>query len=145
MATNKVNLEKIIDSLNVDERMELFDLLADRMKSGTHVRVIGEVQDLKHKSGFTCPHCQNSAIRFGTFAARNGEKRQRYKCKVCNKTFNDLTATPLHRTRDKRLWIPFVKLMIEGYSLRKCAERLEVPHVRLFYWRHKILAALKHI
>lgn len=37
--------------------------------------------------------------------------------------------------------------MIEGFSLRKCAEILheEVTHVTLFYWRHKILAALKQI
>lgn len=37
--------------------------------------------------------------------------------------------------------------MIEGYSLRKCSEQLngEVTHVTLFYWRHKILAALKQI
>lgn len=37
--------------------------------------------------------------------------------------------------------------MIEGYSLRKCPEQLhgEVMHVTLFYWRHKILAALKQV
>ena len=37
--------------------------------------------------------------------------------------------------------------MIEGYSLRKRAKQLngEVTYVTLFYWRHKILAALKQI
>ncbi|MNP56544.1 hypothetical protein D3C76_1512790 [compost metagenome] len=37
--------------------------------------------------------------------------------------------------------------MIEGLSLRKCAEQLngEVTHVTLFYWRHKILSALKQV
>jgi len=37
--------------------------------------------------------------------------------------------------------------MIGGFSLRKCAEQLngEVTHVTLFYWRHKILSALKQI
>ncbi|MDQ0058660.1 transposase-like protein [Paenibacillus harenae] len=41
----------------------------------------------------------------------------------------------------------FVECMIEGFSLRKCAEQLndEVTHVTLFYWRHKILSALKQI
>lgn len=40
-----------------------------------------------------------------------------------------------------------IECMIEGYSLRKSAEKLhgEVTHVTLFYWRHKILAALKQI
>lgn len=37
--------------------------------------------------------------------------------------------------------------MIEGFSLRKCAEQLndEVTHVTLFYWLHKTLSALKQI
>lgn len=33
--------------------------------------------------------------------------------------------------------------MLEGYSLRKCADLLGVKHVTLFYWRHKILSALE--
>lgn len=43
--------------------------------------------------------------------------------------------------------VRFIECVIEGYSLRKCAEQLngEVTHVTLFYWRHKILAALKQI
>jgi hypothetical protein len=37
--------------------------------------------------------------------------------------------------------------MIEGFSLRKCAELLgdNVTHVTLFYWRHKLLSAIKQI
>lgn len=44
-------------------------------------------------------------------------------------------------------WIRFIEYMIEGFSLRKSAELLhgEVTHVTLFYWRHKILSALKQI
>lgn len=45
------------------------------------------------------------------------------------------------------MWVRFIECMIEGFSLRKCAEQLndEVTHVTLFYWRHKILSALKQI
>lgn len=45
------------------------------------------------------------------------------------------------------MWVRFIECMIEGYFLRKCAEELndEVTLVTLFYWRHKILAALKQI
>ncbi len=35
--------------------------------------------------------------------------------------------------------------MIEGYSLRKSAELLEVHYVTLFYWRYKLLSAIKEI
>lgn len=33
--------------------------------------------------------------------------------------------------------------MINGLSLRKAAKIVKVSHVTLFYWRHKILSAIK--
>ncbi|MCM3632170.1 IS1595 family transposase [Paenibacillus camelliae] len=115
------------------------------------VRAIDEIQEQKHKDGLVCPHCKNhSVVRFGKYAVitRTGEvKRQRYRCKSCRQTFNDLTNTPLQQTRRPNMWVRFIECMIEGFSLRKCAEQLndEVTHVTLFYWRHKILAAIKQI
>src|SRR5262249_54742935 len=38
------------------------------------------------KSGVTCPHCYQSAKRYGKQSGL-----QRYKCKSCEKTFNALT------------------------------------------------------
>jgi IS1 family transposase len=35
--------------------------------------------------------------------------------------------------------------MIEGHSLRKASELISVHHVTLFYWRHKVLSALKQM
>jgi hypothetical protein len=35
--------------------------------------------------------------------------------------------------------------MFKGYSLRKSAEIIGVTWVTLFYWRHKLLSALKQI
>jgi transposase-like protein len=113
--------------------------------------VIDEIQEQKHKAGLVCPHCDSYfVVRFGKYLikTRTGEvKRQRYRCKACRQTFNDLTNTPLQRTRRPHLWVRFIECMIEGFSLRKCADQLngEVTHVTLFYWRHKILSALSQI
>jgi hypothetical protein len=54
---------------------------------------------------------------------------------------------PLCNEREDLIWVRFIECMIEGFSLRKRAEQLndEVTHVTLFYWRHKILSALKQI
>jgi transposase-like protein/IS1 family transposase len=147
LSTDRNNLESILASLNLEERVQLHTMLSEDLgkRTDSHVRIIKEIQDLKHKNGYICPHCREKAIRSGTFQIKDGTERQRYKCKSCNKTFNDLTATPLHRTRDKKLWIRFVKLLIQGKSLRTCAQILEVRHGRLFYWRHKVLAALKQL
>ncbi len=63
------------------------------------------------------------------------------------KPFIDLTNTTLQRTRRPLVWVRSIECMNEGYSLRKCAEQLndEVTYVTLFYWRYKILSALKQI
>lgn len=120
-------------------------------RRGPPKRAIDEIQEQKHKDGLVCPHCNNhSVVRFGKYVVKTRTgivKRQRYRCKSCRQTFNDLTNTPLQRTRRPHLWVRFIECMIEGFSLRKCAEILhdEVMHVTLFYWRHKILAALKQI
>lgn len=89
-------------------------------------------------------------VRFDKYVikTRTGEiNRQRYRCKSCSQTFNDLTNTPLQRTRRPHLWVRFIECMIEGFPLRKCAEILndEISYVTLFYWRHKILSSLKQI
>lgn len=145
-------LKRLADTLDDNGKQELIYFLQSRTKGLTvPVRAIDEIQEQKHKEGLVCPHCKNhSVVRFGKYAikSRTGEvKRQRYRCKSCRQTFNDLTNTTLKRTRRPHIWIRFIECMIEGYSLRKCAEQLngEVTHVTFFYWRHKILAALKQI
>ncbi|ANU22655.1 IS1595-like element ISPdo1 family transposase [Planococcus donghaensis] len=108
-----------------------------------------EIRDLKHKGGYTCPHCQsNLSVRFGKYVVKVGLKkmnRQRYRCKDCLKTFTDVTNTPLYRTHKPDKWFDFVRCMIDGETLRKAAEKLDVHHVTLFYWRHKLLSALEQM
>jgi hypothetical protein len=73
-------------------------------------------------------------------------ERQRYRCKDCIKTFTDVTSTPLYRTHKPDKWLDFIKCMLEGYSLRKSADLIgNVHYVTLFYWRHKVLSALKQM
>jgi transposase-like protein/IS1 family transposase len=145
-------LKKLADALDDKGKQELIHFLQSRTKGmSVPIRAIDEIQEQKHKDGLICPHCKNHAVvRFGKYVikTRAGEvKRQRYRCKSCHQTFNDLTNTPLQRTRRPHLWVRFIECMVDGFSLRKCAQLLhdEVTHVTLFYWRHKILAGLKQI
>ncbi|WP_025679230.1 IS1595 family transposase [Paenibacillus polymyxa] len=148
-----MDLKELKKLANADsEKRELVYFLQTRTTGiANQIRAIDEIQEQKHKDGLVCPHCKNhSVVRFGKYAVktRTGEvKRQRYRCKSCRQTFNDLTNTPLQRTRRPHIWVRYIECMIEGFSLRKCAEQLndEVTHVTLFYWRHKILSALKQI
>lgn len=145
-------IKKLANALNESGKQELIYFLQSRIKPlSAPFRALDEIQEQKHKAGLICPHCDSlSVVRFGKYVIQThtGEvKRQRYRCKSCRQTFNDLTNTPLQRTRRPHLWVRFIECMMEGFSLRKCAEQLhgEVTHVTLFYWRHKILSALKQI
>jgi len=112
--------------------------------------VFQEINERKNKEGYTCTLCNSKqVVRFGKYMVKVGLKeveRQRYRCKDCKKTFTDVTNTPLYRTHKPDKWIEFIKCMLEGYSLRKSAELIGgVHYVTLFYWRHKILAALNQM
>ena len=109
-----------------------------------------KINERKNKDGYTCIHCNSKqVVRFGKYMVKLGTKdveRQRYRCKDCQKTFTDVTQHPLYRTHKPDKWIEFIKCMLEGYSLRKSAELIgDVHFVTLFYWRHKVLSALKQM
>ena len=88
-----------------------------------------------------CPHCSSvHTILYGKY-----NSRQRYLCKCCGKTFNDFTNTPFAMTHFPEKWEAFMKCTLKGMSLRASAKEIKVSYVTLFYWRHKLLAALKKI
>lgn len=89
----------------------------------------------------TCPHCSsNHIIRNGL----NSLKLQRYKCKDCSKIFSSKTNTPMSYSKKPiQKWIEYLKCMCEKLTLREAADRLKIHRNTAFYWRHKILKALK--
>lgn len=89
-------------------------------------------------NGLACVHCGSMAVK------RNGKyrPRQRYLCKECGKSFNDMTGSPLSGTKYPHKWLEYYKMMVEGLSLPKIAEALKIHDSTAFYWRHKILIAV---
>ncbi|HKK62986.1 MAG TPA: IS1 family transposase, partial [Bacteroidales bacterium] len=82
-----------------------------------------------------CPHCYSKEIvRWGQQA-----EMQRYKCKMCRKTFNALTRTPLSKLRRRGHWWDFCECLIRGYSLRKTANICDIDLTTAFRWRHRFL------
>ncbi|MDF2882033.1 MAG: transposase [Clostridiaceae bacterium] len=103
--------------------------------------IISYFQAKRFHKNRVCPHCNCShTVRYGI---NNG--KQRYKCNGCRRTFSDLTNTPIYRTHHPEKWEAFIKCTIKGLSLRAAAREIEVSYVTLFYWRHKLLSALKKI
>lgn len=89
--------------------------------------------------GIVCPYCHSKNI------IKNGKykEKQRYICKTCRKNFNDFTCSPLSMIHFAEKWPLFMKETINGMSLRRAAKVLGVSYVTLFYWRHKLLIALR--
>ena len=88
-----------------------------------------------------CPHgC-------GLHVVRNGVARglPRYKCRDCSRTFNALTGTPLARLRYRERWLNQAQVLIDGLSITKASQHLEVARSTAFRWRHRFLALPHHV
>jgi transposase-like protein len=132
-----------INNLTDEQKQQLIIALQASLKTVKTTtetdKLVEEVREVRFNKGFLCPHCGSKhVVRHGTY--KGG--KQRYLCRNCNSTFSDMTNTPLARTKFPEKWSLFVECMLKGYSLRKSSEIIGVSYVSLFYWRHKILAAL---
>ena len=88
-----------------------------------------------------CPHCQShQVIGHGRYRDRN-----RYKCKQCCRSFNELTNTPLHYTHFPYKFVEFFLCIIRGYSLHTSATHAGIHYITAFYWRHKVIHILQQI
>ena len=87
-----------------------------------------------------CPACASPHWQ------RHGQANglQRYRCRDCRRTFNDLSGTPLARLRLRGKWIDYLGALLDSLSVRSSAERTGVHRNTAFRWRHRFLAQLKH-
>ncbi|MFD1777205.1 IS1595 family transposase [Fredinandcohnia salidurans] len=133
---------KDFNSLTKKEQLELFRAVQQDLfpepKSDIS-KMIGEVRETRFSKGLACIHCGSMSVK------RNGKYRSRqlYLCKDCGKTFNDMTGSPLSGTKYPHKWIEYYKMMIDGLSLPKIAKALDIHISTAFYWRHKILYAVR--
>lgn len=82
-----------------------------------------------------CPHCQSAS--FHKWGVRSG--LQRYRCKVCDKTFNAFTGTSFAHLRHKEVWMDYAQDLIESKSIRESAHHCDVSKNTTFRWRHRML------
>ncbi|MBD3107103.1 IS1595 family transposase [Bacillus sp. AGMB 02131] len=127
--------------LTKSEQMVLFNAIKQDLfpeEPDKITALLKRIRESRFASGLGCVHCGSMSIK------RNGKyrSRQRYLCKDCGKSFNDMTNTPFSGSRYPEKWLKYIELMVEGYTLPKIAKRLNIHISTAFYWRHKILYAL---
>ena len=93
--------------------------------------------------GNTCIYCEGSHV------VKNGKRKdgiQRFLCRDCRKSFIPSSCSVTSRTRkDLSVWAQYLKCMSDKKTLKETAEECFISVTTAFYWRHKILDALKEV
>lgn len=101
-----------------------------------------DLLNLKESTISSCPHCHcKKFIKYGYY-----KTLRRFKCsnKLCNKTFSATTKSPWSYSKKSfDVWKSYFKLMAENKTLFECSFILNIHNTTAFYWRHKILIAMK--
>lgn len=139
-AMRRLQLNRVfqaIEEMTWSQRRELMGRLKSA-QAQDEVRAI--LEDRLHALRM-CPHCH------GQHVVRNGMASglQRYKCRGCGRTFNALTDTPLARLRYRQRWLGQTQALLDGLSITKAAQQLDVARSTAFRWRHRFLALPHHV
>lgn len=131
-----------IEKMLPDEIEEIILLLTDELSKKESSKGIIDLEINREKGKVVCPHCHSDYIK------KNGKykNRQLYKCKNCNKKFNELTGTPFHHTRLVYKQInDAYDCLVNKLSIRKTANKIGVSIKTAFVLRFKIISCLKSI
>jgi len=88
-----------------------------------------------------CPHCLSHRV----VSKGNYKKRKRYLCRDCGKSYNDLTRTPFSGIHNLDKIKKYLNCLINGNSIRKAADIVEISVTTSFSWRHKLLNGLRRL
>jgi len=128
-------------SLDSDSQKQLLgELTMVESKSSSKLLSINN-EYLDNKLG-NCPHC--GSLKY----SKDGHEKsgvQRYRCKICKRSFNPFSCTWLSKIHKKELLYPYINLMNQGLSLEKIRIELDINKKTAFDWRHKITSSLNKI
>jgi len=128
-----------LSSLSETERLELLKELKQLSTNSVSTPKSQEFRRelLDNKLG-CCAHCSHPKyVKFGI-----DKGSQRYKCKLCKRSFTEYTGTWMAGLQRKDKIEDYLALMLEEKSLDKIKETLSINKKTAFDWRHKILASL---
>ena len=87
-----------------------------------------------------CPYCHSTHI------VKNGTRKgaQSYICRECKKSFSSASKTVFFSSKySLATWRLYIECMLNRLSIRQCAKKCNISVPTAFYWRHKILDALR--
>jgi transposase-like protein len=123
-----------VPALNQPQRQQVLDALRPAAGFDQLLALLDQF-----RSDRRCPACASPAWH------RHGQANglQRYRCRACRRTFNDLSGTPLARLRLREKWIDYLGALLDSLPVRSAAKRVGVHRNTAFRWRHRFLRQVK--
>lgn len=82
-----------------------------------------------------CIFCKSSmTVRWG-----HSSGLQRFRCKQCRHTFNELSGSPFAKLQLRQKLGTYAQCMVNGLTLRQAAHKCDIALSTSFQWRHKFL------
>lgn len=117
--------------------MTLSARFAHTTAESTDVATVIEQRAMLMSKRRVCPRCKCTHV---VLNGRDKNRRQRFKCRTCGRTYNVLTGTPLARARKSEKWCQVAVLMSEHVPVRRIVgSGVGVSHVTAWRWRHRVL------
>lgn len=87
-----------------------------------------------------CPHCQSKQVtKQGLNRLHDGSPIQRYRCKECQKRYNERTGTPMARLRTEITVVGFaLKARTEGIGARAAGRTFAKSHTSILRWEKRL-------
>lgn len=127
--------------LSVYNKKEFYNMIYPIVNNSSN-EIKGYLEDIREArfaKGAYCPHCNSKhIIGHGKYRSR-----QRYKCKDCGKTFNDISCSPMAGTHYPNKWAKYIQCIADGMTLPKIVEIIDISLSTAFFWRHKVLNSLR--
>lgn len=125
-----------LPALNQPQRLQTLAALHPAAGLDQVIALIGQVGAAKR----LCPRC--ACERWYRHGQANG--LQRYRCRACGRTFNDLSGTPLARLRLREKWLDYLAALLDSKPVRAAAKQVNVHRNTAFRWRHRFLERAKY-
>ena len=120
-----------VPALNQPQRLQVLHALRPAAGLAHIIALIEQARSSERR----CPRCDNPHWQ------RHGHANnlQRYRCRECGRTFNDLSGTPLARLRLREKWIDYLQALLASRPVRAAADDAGVHRNTAFRWRHRFL------
>lgn len=135
-----INVVKdFISTLQYEELKDISSLIYKTLSNPVKLEHNSSTEQTRLFNGLICPNCGS------VDCVKNGKVRgkQRFLCNDCHKTFGAYSKSVVSNSKLTHVkWMSYIECTIQGLSIRKSAEIVDVCVKTSFNMRHRILCSI---